>query len=493
MTDPRDGAAETTVSPADTGSPRRLPALLRHGLSARLLWLTVLFVMLAEVLIYLPSISRFRLVYLEERLGQCHLALLGLEASPDGMVDMQLQESLLSMAGAIGMTARRPYQPTLMLGPDMPDHVKAVYDLRRYPVWRLIRDAMATMLAGGQGVIAVQGWSPKDGEVMIEAFIPEAPLREAMLDYSGRILLLSLGISLFSAALVYLSLHLLLVRPLRRLTANMAAFRAAPDDPGRVIVPSGRTDEVGMAEESLQAMQVALRDALTQRARLAGVGTAVAKVTHDLKGILTTALLESDRLEASSADPEVKAVTQGIAQAVDRAVTLCASTLRFAKEGPPEARPRRVSLGPVIEAAVADCSARFPDLVWSVATEEDGRGPVDARADPSHLGRILGNLLTNAGEAGARTGTVLVERRTATVPGAGLRRWVAVTIRDDGPGLPERARNNLFKPFSGSARAGGTGLGLPIAQELARAQGGGLELVKTGAEGTEFRVDLPTP
>lgn len=468
----------TMADPSSPPSPRRLPSLA-GGLSARLLLLTAAFVMLSEVLIYVPSISFRRVTFLEERLGQSHLALLGLEASPDGMVDPDLQTMLLSHAGAIAMKARRPYQSVLMLGPDMPHHVDAAYDLRRYSAWDKVWDTFDVLLYGGDRVIEVTGWSPKDPEVVIQVYLGDGPLRMDLLDYSWRILWLSLVISLITGALVFLALTWLTVRPIRRLSANMAAFSEAPDDPARVIKPSGRRDELGMAEETLRDMQIALRDALAERARLAGVGTAVAKVSHDLKGILTTALLESDRLE-TSADPEVKHITQGIAQAVERAITLCSNTLKFAKEGPPKARPRDMTVTEAVTPVLARPRAQFPGVTWRV----EGEGDCPLRADEGHLFRILTNLLNNAAEAGS-TQVVLrawrEERAKRTV----------IEIRDDGPGLPNRARDNLFQPFSGSAKPGGTGLGLPIARELARAQSGSLTLVSTGPEGTIFRLELP--
>ncbi|MBD8905091.1 hypothetical protein MBTS_23180, partial [Methylobacterium bullatum] len=69
---------------------------------------------------------------------------------------------------------------------------------------------------------------------------------------------------------------------------------------------------------------------------------------------------------------------------------------------------------------------------------------------------------------------------------------VTILIADNGPGLPGRAGGNLFSPFEGSTRAGGTGLGLPIAAELIELQGGSLTLDTTGeGEGARFRIVIP--
>lgn len=456
----------------------RRPAPFR-GLSMRLLVLTVFFVMLAEVLIFVPSVARFRVTVLEDRLAAALLALTAVEAHPRGMVDMDLQRRLLRQAGSLGMRATTPVGGGYVraLGPDMPPRVDAVYDITDRPVLPLITQALAALVRTDPRVIAVRGRPPQEPDMVVEVVVEEQPIIADMRGYGWRILVLSLFISLLTAALVYVSLLVLLVRPLLRLSASMQAFREAPQDPTRVLVPSHRADEVGLAEQELAALQVRLRDALGQQARLAAVGTAVSKISHDLKGILTTAVLESDRLEQSSgADPEVRHVTRGIARALDRAIVLTGAALTFAKDGPPEPRMADVALRPVVGDAVraADggaCAVRI--------AVDDG---VMVRADPDLLLRVLENLIRNAAQMGARDVDLTAE---AGAPGT-----VALWVADDGPGLSPRALDNLFVPFSGSARAAGTGLGLPIARDLMTAMGGALELTDSGPHGTTFLVSL---
>src|SRR3546814_4753225 len=144
----------------------------------------------------------------------------------------------------------------------------------------------------------------------------------AMLDYSERILGLSIVISLIAAGLVFLSLRRLLVVPLTRLIDKMVAFRDDPEDAANVVMPSGRSDEIGVAQRQLHDMQIALRGALKQKARLAALGTGVTKINHDLRNILSTAALLSERL-ALSDDPEVRRITPRLLDALDRAVDLC--------------------------------------------------------------------------------------------------------------------------------------------------------------------------
>src|SRR5262249_27530617 len=146
---------------------------------------------------------------------------------------------------------------------------------------------------------------PKQSQVTVEVLLDEAPLRLEMVAYSWRILGLSLVISFATATLVFLALQWLMVRPLRRLIENVMAFRDAPEDPARAIGPSRRRDELGVAQNELAQMEESVRAALHQQARLAALGTAIAKISHDLRNILATARLVSDRL-ADSTDPKVQ-------------------------------------------------------------------------------------------------------------------------------------------------------------------------------------------
>jgi len=299
-----------------------------------------------------------------------------------------------------------------------------------------------------------------------------------MWDYTLRYFLaVSLFISTSTAALVYLSLQWLAVRPLRKLTASMTGFQMAPEDPRSVIHPSARKDEVGVAERTLATMQHELREALLQKDRLAGVGTAVAKISHDLKNILATAMLESERLEALP-DPEVKRLTAGMVRAVDRAVQLSTTTMRFAKEGLPLVRKQTLHLPTLLEEIRESVQRALRTSKIRVSPAPD----LTFSGDPDLMHRTFENLLRNADEAGA--GEVVIK----AVEDGG---YLTLHVIDNGPGLAPKARDNLFVPFSGSTRAGGFGLGLPIARELMRVQGGDIMLLWTGPQGTCFVVRLP--
>jgi len=454
-----------------------LPSLTK-SLSARLLLLTIAFVMLAEVLIYAPSIGRYRLSYLRDRLSDAHLAILALEATPDNMIGENLERELLRHVGAFSVALTKPNAGKLMLMTSTPGAVDASFDLREGTFFSLIGNALMTLASDGGRILRVVGLSPKNPKILVEVVLEERPMRAAMIDYSKRILGLSLVISLFTAALVYLSLHRLMVRPMRQVTESMSRFREAPEDASRIIRPSDRGDEIGVAQRELATMQQGLRAALQQKAHLAALGTAVTKISHDLRNILSTARLVSDRLSASD-DPEVRRITPTLVGALDRAVNLCAQTLDFTRQGVPVVEPTRFDLRDLVE----DVAAVLPkSMNGERALHLLLDGPFEIEADREQLHRILNNLGRNAMQAGATRVEISARREGGRA---------VLEVADNGPGLPPRARDHLFQPFAGSSRPGGTGLGLAIARELMRAHGGDLDLHRSTGEGTCFRLTFP--
>jgi signal transduction histidine kinase len=453
----------------------KLPALW-HSLSARLLVLTVAFVMVSEVFIFFPSIASFRLKYLDERIAAANIAILALLATPDAMVSDELEMELLSQAGAYVIGLKRPDGKKLMLGMESAvPTIDAQFDLRRHGLLRSIGDAVMALTQTHNRVLRVVGVSPRHNETEVEIVIDEAPLHRAMIDYGAQVLAVSIVISLITAGLVYLALQWWMVRPIRRMTESMIAFRGDPEDLSRPLKVERRQDEIGVAQAELAEMQAGLRASLQQKNRLAALGTAVTKINHDLRNMLATAQLVSDRL-VSSADPQVKRAAPTLVAAIDRAVELCSRTLDFTREGPPRLDYRRFALkGLVYEIGMSGLSHDKTRLV-------DGVGELELEADRDQLYRVLANLVRNAAEAGATEVTI------SAAPAEGR---ILIEIRDNGPGLPPRARDNLFRPFAGSGRAGGSGLGLAIARDLVRAHGGDLSLVSSDAVGTLFRIDLP--
>ncbi|HEY7663657.1 MAG TPA: HAMP domain-containing sensor histidine kinase [Xanthobacteraceae bacterium] len=474
--------SDQPAAAATTRRPR-----LRLGLSGKLLMLTLLFVMLAEVLIYVPSVANFRLNWLHDRLSAAYTAALVFETAPSGMVPDTVARQILDSIGARAVAVKMGQQRRLLVASDMPLAINQDIDMRDMSWHRAIIEAFDTLRGGDNDVMRVVGPAPMGGE-FIEIVLDEAPLRKAMVDFSIRILILSLIISAITAALVYLALHVLLVRPMRRMTANMVAFRADPENPMRIITASDRTDEIGTAERELAAMQLDLATLLQQKNHLAALGLAVSKINHDLRNLLSSAQLFSERL-AKISDPHVQRFAPKLMRALERAIDFCQSTLSYGRvqEPPPDRRP--IALEPLVE-DVRETLALDPGapVRWISAVERN----LVVDADPDQLFRILLNLARNALQA--------LESRDARDPGrdqiriTGRREGAVVVIEvaDTGPGLSERARAHLFEAFQGSTRTGSVGLGLAIVAELVRAHGGEIRLVE-GTIGATFRVSIPDP
>jgi signal transduction histidine kinase len=459
--------------PGQVTPSMRLPPLT-HSLSARLLVLTVFFVMVSEILIYAPSIGRFRLTWLEERMAAGHLAGLAVDATPDRRVSQELAHMLLLHVGARAIDLYQGSTQTHMLADQTLPTIDTVYDLRQEGFFQLIGDAFMTLFQGGDRVIRAIGPSPKDPDIFVDVVLDERPLREAMIDYSERILALSIMISLITAGLVFLSLQVLMVAPMRRITQSMIQFRAEPE---RLAVPlgaRGRGDELGVAERELAVLQDDLRAALRQKEHLAALGTGVSKISHDLRNILSTVRLLSDRL-ADSTDPEVKRITPALLAAVDRAATLCAATLDFTTDRP-RLRPSRFALAGLIQELAQD-----PAQIGRLQIHNAVPAALMVEADRDQLYRVFSNLARNADRAGASRMTVTAELAA---------RSIVIEVADDGPGVPPAVLPMLFQAFARS-RPGGTGLGLAIARDLMVAHGGSIDLAMTGPAGTRFRLTLP--
>ena len=451
-----------------------------NSLSGRFLILTILFVMLAEVFIFVPSIARFRQDWLDNRLERAQIASLALLAND--MIEPELEEELLENAGVYNVALRRDEMSELILSSPMPAPISATYDLRDPPAGTLIMDALAQIATPGEHVIRVIGNPAQEAGLLIEVTVPAAPLRAAMIDYGLRILALSAIISIVTAALLFLAVRRFMVKPIRGVVAAMQSYADAPEDARRIIRPSAGIRELAEAEEALEAMQTELTSVLRQRERLAALGSAVAKISHDLRNILTSAQLFADRIETSS-DPVVSRMAPKLMNSIGRAVSLCESTLAFGRAEEPPPQLDRVALARVVDDVVAaerlaaNETVTFRDAVPSA---------LHLRADPEQLHRIVQNLIRNARqaiEASGRAGEIAIEASEDADA------W-RIEIADTGPGIPARMAETLFLPFQ-SARKGGSGLGLAISAELARGHGGTLDLVETGADGTRFRLTLP--
>ena len=461
---------------------------IRRSLSAKLLLLTIAFVFIAELLVLIPSISRQRIDWLGARVEAAYLVGLALEGPGYEMIKPDEADRLLSTAGVLGVMIDRDGANILVASPDLSVSRRMHFiDLTTANAANMIGDAWSTVFSQGDDWVRVIGEPAYASGERVDIIVSQQALRRDLLGRAGEILLLSLIISSITGALLYFALDRIIVRPLRRLTRNMTAFQQNPEDAARLFAAGARADEIGVAERGLRDLEERLQELLSQRRRLAALGAGVSKITHDLRNILASAQLMSDRL-AGSEDPRVRKLAPRLIQSLDRAIALSRDALAFARMEPAALVKSRFPLRELMAEVFEDSAAIEVEFINEISPD------LRLAADRNQLYRALFNVVRNSvdalappseeGEAPPRAG-----RLTAAAAYDGNN--VRIEIADNGPGLPEAARDGLFEPFKGSTKPGGSGLGLAIAHEIARAHGGTLRLARSGPEGAAFEFTLP--
>lgn len=467
---------------------------INSSLSTKLLLLTILFVLFAELLLLLPSVAKERQAWFSARVEQAYLASLALEGPRDTPLDEDVLRQLFSTANILGVTINKGDMRMLILAPEInsqtaPD-INSVDLMDERPL-NLIGQALGTMLSKGESLIQANSAPLYAPGQSVDIIVSQKALRDHLYAYAGNILGLSLIISTLTASLVYWTLNRMIVRPVKRLTANIMAFESEPENPARILAPSRRNDEIGAAEQSLSAMQRKVRDLLGERRRLAALGAGISKISHDLRNILASAQLMSDRL-ARSDDPSVRKLAPRLLSALDRAITLSRDTLTFGRMEAALLDKSPFNLHKLIEEVFEDTANLH------VAARNATPADLHIIADRTQLYRSLFNLARNAIEAmtagiaaGGDDAGEVEAAGALSIAAQATDGAVSIRISDTGPGIPDHALNDLFEPFKGSQKPGGSGLGVAIAAEIIRAHGGRLALVQTGPDGTIFEILLP--
>nr|WP_272210579.1 HAMP domain-containing sensor histidine kinase [Marinicella sp. W31]MDC2876477.1 HAMP domain-containing sensor histidine kinase [Marinicella sp. W31] len=457
------------------------------GLSGRILALTVAIIMFAEVVFFVPSLASMRLRWLDDRLSTAAAAATVIDGLQPQVLPRALQDDTLMATGTKAIVLRKDGISQLLAIADMPPEISKSYDLTDVGPVEAVIDAFDELLFGGDRAIRVFGHIG-DSDAIIDLVISDDELRHALLIHARNIFLLSILLSTFTAMLIFFRLNSLLVRPLRRQISNMQTFSEHPDLPESVFQPADSKDELGIASRHLASMQRELQKTLRQQKRLAELGLAVSKINHDMRNILASAQLMSDRI-AGTDDPVVRRVAPKLLRAIDRAAAYSRSVLSYGQVSEAEPKREQVNLFELIN-DVHD----YLELSEDVPIDWINRVPDNliVDADPEQFFRIVFNLCRNSvqaltQQAGERRDSlnclVVSAQRHGSV--------VSLSIDDTGPGMPQKARENLFAAFRGGVRSGGTGLGLAIARELVLAHGGTIALVEKAGQGTLFRIEVP--
>ena len=465
-----------------------IDGFISRRLSSKLLLLTIGFVMLAEMLLFIPSAGLFRQNWLAERAEQAGLLAQALTGVPDYEASAVLTEQFMADTDVLQMSAKRKGMTELILG-EAPEEIKNIVsiDLREITRFPSLIAPFQDIFSSGQETLLIKAMSPVYGQDALELLIPRDKLRIALVRYLKNIFWLSLIIAIITGILIYWSMSALIIRPVKKLAEDMTAFR---EDPERRRPEKGRPkrkDEIGQLEREFIDMKQSQRAAFHQRERLAGLGLAVAKINHDLRNVLASALLISDRL---SMNPDEKMADMGerLTRTVERGIGLTEDVLSYSKAETADPQIQDTRIAFTAGEAAADVIAQFPGTKFRNMIPTD----LMVQTDPDHAYRIFHNLFRNAAQAmAAHDGPT----RRLQVNAEILDGLAELRISDTGPGLPARAKDNLFQAFSGaqahSANTKSTGLGLSISKELAKAQGGDLNLMSSDESGTRFLLTLP--
>jgi two-component system NtrC family sensor kinase len=230
-----------------------------------------------------------------------------------------------------------------------------------------------------------------------------------------------------------------------------------------------------------------LQEQLFQSEKMSAVGQLIAGVAHDLNNPLASVVGFADYLVEAVGDTpeELREPLRAIRQEAERAANIVKNLLNFARkqEGHRDAH------------AVSDILASTIQLLRNqlmgarIETEVDvAPGTPPVHVDATQLQQVFVNLVNNAAQAieGSGVGGRIVIRAMPWLDG------VAVTVEDDGPGVPAGIAQRIFEPFFTTKPAGeGTGLGLSICQGIVKEHGGRIALVTTGRRGAVFHVELP--
>lgn len=451
------------------------------GLSWRLLLLTVGFTFAVEALIIAPSAASFHERWLLDRLQSAELASVGVEALPYSAVEDATAEQLLTIGGVQAVVVGdQGVRRLLLQAPNLP-RTPDVIDLRRRNVGARLLDPWRTLFGHPDRSIRVQARPRYRSGDFIEVLAPAQPLKLELRAFLLNSLLVSLLISAVAGGLLYAALAFLVLQPLRRVTRSIEHFATNPETEGEP--PSTRNDEIGRVERELARMQEEVRLSLRSRARLVALGQAVAKINHDLRNMLTSAQIASERL-AASPDPQVARVLPRLERALGRAAALASNVLEYGRSEEPAPQRTRIALAAAVKAAAEDAGLEADGV--RLTRTIPGRLGVNADADQLH--RILVNLMRNARQAIEASGRHKGVVRVSAIHDGDT---CVIRVSDDGPGITARMSERLFEPFVSGGGPDGTGLGLTISRELAANHGGDLRLVDTGPGGTTFELRLP--
>ena len=467
------------------------PSIYGFGLAARVLAVTIGFVLLAMSLFYVTRLTAHREMLLHGKISAVQTTVDAFGMAAPTPPPQDLSRKILNSVDVKWMAIETPVgrHEFVTAGGPLESVESVTADDSSY-----FESMAATFhaLFAAPGTVVKLSAPAQANEPAIEFAFDETTLVQSLKRVSYNFLTISLTIAAVVTCVLWAALWRMVLQPVRRLTSNIIAFGESPQDGSRVIAPSGRGNEIGRAEAALAVMQGSLARELAQGKRLAELGMAVARINHDLRNILSAAQLISDRL-ATIPDPLAQRLAPRLVATLDRAIQFCQSTLTYgaSRELPPSRR--RFDLSELVSQVVESGQAEH-DAAVDYNIDIPPRFCV--HADPDHILRVLENLSRNAAQALMTKGAT--DGRPKAIRFAAIRTdgLALIEISDTGPGFPPDQYDRIFEPFHKSTSDVGAGLGLAIAADLVTRNGGAITLAPAKADdfycGARFLIKLPT-
>ncbi|MBN4053015.1 PAS domain-containing protein [Gammaproteobacteria bacterium AH-315-K14] len=270
------------------------------------------------------------------------------------------------------------------------------------------------------------------------------------------------------------------------------AFSPRSDDGHEISLQNGRRVSISTCPlEDVPGQVLLINDVtetrelqryLGQHQRLIAMGEMAAGLAHQIRTPLASSLLFASQLKHRKLDDDSRVeIADKVMTQLRQLETLISDMLMFSRSGysGDESITVDVLLADLATAVSNMCEQRDITLLISSDTPTHR-----IKGNPRILGSALLNLANNAIQAIGKNGTLHLHAHD------GLENTVEVCVIDDGPGIPESIKKDLFKPFF-TTRSDGTGLGLAVVQAVARAHGGSVRLESVEGQGSRFIVQLP--
>ena len=297
-------------------------------------------------------------------------------------------------------------------------------------------------------------------------------------------LLLAVGFVavLAGTVLIFLISHTF-TRPLANLVAGVHALGKGDFNYPLNVHSNDELAEVTNAFDGMRkSLQKSQRD-LLHAERLATIGRTASSISHDLRHPLTAVLAYAELLsESKGGDRQRKDLYEEIRSAVSRMTELITSLLEFSKAQ----ESLQLAYGDLFSSLQRTVeTVRLRPEFSKIEIRLGHEGPTEGWFDFRKLDRAFHNLLLNACEA-VQAGTGKID-----VLATRVNDHVEIAVTDNGVGIPESVRDEVFQPFVTYGKDGGTGLGLAVAQKIANDHGGNVKIESSGPSGTTIKLSVP--